>query len=173
MMVEEEVPADDEDLTPKAKCRDCPHRLDRLEHGRCKPGDTCVRAMSGRQIERFFRENPDLADDYRGDTFWERRAIAARYLSQRRLLELRNDPDEVVRRVLAYRLPVEDLVNLVDDPDREVRITVADRIAPGHLERLAVDRDYLVRQYVARRLPPGRLFRMMLDEDREVRKTVA
>ena len=105
------------DLTPRARCRDCPHRFDRLEAGRCKPGDTCVRAMSGRQIERFFRENPDLAEDYRGDGFWERRAIAARYLSQRRLRELLHDPDEVVRRVLAYRLPETELVELMDDPD--------------------------------------------------------
>lgn len=34
--------------------------------------------MSGRQIERFFRTNPGLAQDYAGDAFWERRAIAAR-----------------------------------------------------------------------------------------------
>ena len=72
-------------------CAACPHHLDRLEQGRCKPGDACVQAMSGRQIERFFRENPDLAKDYTGDEFWERRAIAARYISQQRLLDLIND----------------------------------------------------------------------------------
>ena len=139
------VPDDQDDLTPKAKCKDCSHRVDRLQVGRCKPGDTCARAMSGRQIERFFRENPDLAEDYRGDDFWEWRAIAARYLSQQRLLELIDDPDEVVRRVLAYRLPVDELDRLIDDPDREVRITVADRIPRHQLERLARDSDYLVR----------------------------
>ena len=89
-------------------CATCPHHEDRLEKGRCKPGDACVQAMSGRQIERFFRENPDLAQGYTGDDFWERRAIAARYISQQRLLELIDDPDEVVRRVLAYRLPVDE-----------------------------------------------------------------
>ena len=37
-----------------------------------------MKVMSGRQIERFFRTNPTLAQDYAGDGFWERRAIAAR-----------------------------------------------------------------------------------------------
>ena len=129
--------------------------------------------MSGRQIERFFRVNPDLADDYAGDDFWERRAIAARYLSQKRLLTMLDDPDEVVRRALAYRLPVEALDALVADPDREVRITVADRLPAEKLEQMADDPDYLVRHYVAKRLPAGRLFRLIVDEDREVRKTVA
>ena len=59
------------DITPTADCSDCPHRNDILKAGRCEPGDTCVRAMSGRQIERFFRENPALADEYHGDPFWE------------------------------------------------------------------------------------------------------
>ena len=74
--------------TPTADCSDCPHREDRLSKGRCLPGDTCVRAMSGRQIARFFSQNPDLAEQYAGDEFWERRAIAARYLSQQRLLRM-------------------------------------------------------------------------------------
>ena len=137
------------------------------------PGDVCVRAMSGRQIERFFRVNPDLADDYAGDAFWERRAIAARYVSQQKLMPLIADPDEVVRRVLAYRLPIEALDPLISDPDREVRITVADRVPLDRLERLAADPDYLVRQYVARRIAPGRLFRLIRDPDRQVRATVA
>ena len=44
--------------------------------------------MSGRQIARFFNQNPDLAERYAGDEFWERRAVAARYLSQQRLLQM-------------------------------------------------------------------------------------
>ncbi len=159
--------------TPVANCSECPHRRDLLTQGRCTPGNVCVRAMSGRQIERFFRVNPALADDYAGDVFWERRAIAARYLSQQKLLPLIHDPDEVVRRVLAYRLPIEALDPLIADPDREVRVMVADRLPPDRLERLAADPDYLVRQYVARRLAVGRLFRMIRDPDRQVRSTVA
>jgi hypothetical protein len=104
--------------------------------------------MSGRQIERSFRVNPGLAEDYAGDVFWERRAIAARYLPQRRLLAMIDDADEVVRRVLAYRLPVEELGPLMSDPDREVRITVADRLVPEQRERLSEDPDF---REVARR----------------------
>ena len=63
---------------PTANCGDCPHRRSPLAVGRCRPGDTCVKAMSGRQIERFFRTKPGLAQDYAGDAFWERRALAAR-----------------------------------------------------------------------------------------------
>ena len=171
MSAKENQPGDD--ATPTADCATCPHRLDRLKGGRCNPSDACVRATSGRQIARFFKINPDLAEDYAGDEFWERRAIAARYLSQQRLLQMLDDPDEVVRRVLAYRLPVEELPALIEDSDREVRITVADRLPIKQLERMVDDEDYLVRQYVAKRLKPGRLFRMITDSDREVRRTVA
>ncbi|MCU7939976.1 MAG: hypothetical protein KZQ68_11740 [gamma proteobacterium symbiont of Bathyaustriella thionipta] len=54
--------SDEKDITPKADCSTCLHKEDRLKYGRCQPGDTCVRAMSGRQITRFFKENPDLAE---------------------------------------------------------------------------------------------------------------
>ncbi|MEW8383314.1 MAG: 4Fe4S-binding leucine-rich repeat protein, partial [Candidatus Thiodiazotropha taylori] len=100
---------------PTADCSTCPHKEDRLKSGRCNPGDICVRAMSGRQIARFFQLNPDLAEVYAGDEFWERRAIAARYLSQQRLLQMLDDPDEVVRRVLAYRIPIDQLEPLISD----------------------------------------------------------
>jgi hypothetical protein len=43
------------------------------------PGDACIRAHSGRQIDRFLRANPELAINYLSDIFWERRAIAVRY----------------------------------------------------------------------------------------------
>ena len=74
--------------------------------------------MSGRQIARFFTQNPDLVDLYAGDEYWERRALAARYLSHQRLLQMLDDPDKVVRRVLADRLPVDELTVLINDPDR-------------------------------------------------------
>jgi len=121
-------------LTPLADCSSCNYRDTLLAAGSCKPGDCCVIAESGRQIERFFRAHPGYAADYTQDGFWERRAIAALYLSPDRLRPLLTDPDEAVRRVLAYRVPLEWLPELRDDPDREVRITVADRLPEQQLE---------------------------------------
>lgn len=154
-------------------CESCPYQATLLEKNRCKPGDICIQVKSGRQIDRFLRTNPSLANLYLDDEFWETRAIAVRYASQSKLLHLISDPDEVVRRAVAYRIPAEDLIKMVDDPDREVRITVADRIETQHLEKMADDPDYLVRVYISRRLPRGRLFRMMCDADPQVRKEVA
>ncbi|MBI4809198.1 MAG: (Fe-S) protein [Nitrosomonadales bacterium] len=155
-----------------ADCSACPHRA-LLEKGRCEPGDVCVTAQSGRQIDRFLRRNPQFAEDYLNDGFWERRAIAARYapLGVVRLLPM--DADEVVRRVVVSRVPVDELEDYLRDPDREVRMTVANRLAPEHLNALIGDEDYLVRLQVAKRLPHGQLRRMTDDEDREVRKEVA
>ncbi len=163
----------DRDVTPVADCRLCPHRLNLLLSGRCIPGDTCVLVENGRQIDRFFRLNPQYALQYLQDDFWERRAIAVRYVPVTALKERVNDPDEAVRRAVAYRLPREELHVLMNDEDREVRITVADRLPVEQLEKMADDPDYLVRAYVAQRLPLGRLFRLIRDPDRQVRKLVA
>ena len=72
-------PAGADNLTPFADCRACRFRQNLLLAGRCLPGDCCVVVDSGRQIDRFFRANPQLAFQYLGDPFWERRAIAVRY----------------------------------------------------------------------------------------------
>jgi hypothetical protein len=168
-MADEQSP----DITPVADCRACAFRTSLLLGGRCTPGDTCVAASSGRQIDRFFRDNPQVAERYLADPFWERRAIAVRYAPVERLAPLKQDEDEAVRRAVAYRLPREQLAELMRDPDREVRITVADRLPAEQLEQMAVDPDYLVRAYVVQRIAPGRLFRFMRDEDRQVRKFVA
>lgn len=162
-----------EDTTPVADCRVCTFRSTLLLSGRCMPGDMCVAVESGRQIDRFFRNNPQLASHYLADSFWERRAIAVRYAPVEALTPLIRDSDEVVRRAVAYRLPREQLTALVQDEDREVRITVADRLPLDQLEQMAADKDYLVRAYVVQRITPGRLFRFMRDEDRQVRKLVA
>lgn len=161
------------DATPMADCRVCPFRKNLLLTGRCMPGDACVVIESGRQIDRFFRINPQYAINYLQDDFWERRAIAVRYVPVTALKQLINDPDEAVRRAVAYRLPREELHVLMNDEDREVRITVADRLPMEMLEKMADDPDYLVRAYVAQRLPVGRLFRLIRDPDRQVRKLVA
>jgi len=158
---------------PLADCRDCSFRGDLLPSGRCTPGDRCVAIHSGRQIDRFFRQNPQLAVHYLADPFWERRAIAVRYAPVEALLPMIHDVDEAVRRAVAYRLPRERLGELMRDPDREVRITVADRLPAEQLEWMATDPDYLVRAYVVQRIAPGRLFRFIRDEDRQVRKFVA
>ena len=150
---------------PRADCRACAHQETLLTAGRCVPGDVCLVAHSGRQIDRFLRRNPEYAEGCLNDAFWERRAIAVRYAPLERVSALAHDPDEVVRRAVAIRLPVAELVALCHDPDREVRITVA--------ARLPAEQDYLVRQYVAESLPHGRLPRMIEDPDREVRKAVA
>jgi len=151
----------EDDLTPLANCSQCNYRDTLLAIGSCKPGDCCVVAESGRQIDRFFRAHPEYAADYTQDSFWERRAIAARYLPVHHLRPLLTDPDEAVRRVLAYRVPQEWLLELCNDTDREVRITVTDRLPEQQLELMAEDTDYLVRVYVAKRLPTGRLFRLV------------
>ncbi len=158
---------------PRADCHACPHRETLLSAGRCTPGDICLIAHSGRQIDRFLRRNPEYAESCLSDPFWERRAIAARYAPLHRITPLTEDRDEVVRRAVALRLPLEELPRLLHDPDREVRITVAARLPPEQLAALIHDEDYLVRQRVAERLPHGRLTLLTHDPEREVRKEVA
>jgi len=80
-----------------------------------------VRAMSGRQIERCFRVTPDLADDYRGDAFWEHRAIAARRLPPGRLLRMMLDTDSAIRKTVAHRLPAESPLRMSRDSAPDVR----------------------------------------------------
>lgn len=130
-------------------CANCPHNA-LLASQRCEPGDACVRAHSGRQIDRFFRANPEFAPDYLKDGFWERRAIAVRYSPLDRIGPMMHDPDEVVRRTVAMQLTPHDLKAMARDPDREVRITVAQRIDPNDLMAMAGDPDYMVRIVVAR-----------------------
>jgi hypothetical protein len=48
----------EDDLTPLADCSQCNYRDTLLSVGSCKPGDCCVVAESGRQIDRFFRVHP-------------------------------------------------------------------------------------------------------------------
>lgn len=155
-----------------ADCSACPHHA-LLAEGKCVPGDVCLIAQSGRQIDRFLRRNPQFARECLYDSFWERRAIAARYAPLDALRQMPHDRDEVVRRVVASRLPIGELDVYLRDEDREVRMTVANRIAPERLGELIGDDDYLVRLTAAKRLPHGQLPRMAHDPEREVRKEVA
>lgn len=156
----------------RADCTVCPHKS-LLAEGKCLPGDICLIAQSGRQIDRFLRRNPQFAEQNLIDEFWERRAISARYAPLEVLRGMPIDVDEVVRRVVASRLPVDELDDYLYDSDREVRMTVAERLMPERLGALLNDEDYLVRLQVAKRLPHGKLRQMVKDEDREVRKEVA
>jgi len=162
-----------EDITPLADCRDCSFRGDLLPSGRCTPGDRCVAIHSGRQIDRFFRQNPQLAVHYLADPFWERRAIAVRYAPVEALLPMIHDVDEAVRRAVAYRLPAEQLERMAADPDYLVRAYVVQRIAPGRLFRFIRDEDRQVRKFVAQRLPEESLGLMVTDPEPEVRRLVA
>jgi hypothetical protein len=158
---------------PLGLCAACSYYPEFPDKQRCMPGDACIRAHSGRQIDRFLRLNPGLAEDYLADLFWERRAIAARYAPVDRIFGLKSDSDEVVRRVVATRLPVDLLSSMVKDPDREVRLSVATRLPEAQLAQLVQDADYLIRATIARRLPHGQLSRLANDPEREVRKVVA
>jgi hypothetical protein len=155
-----------------ADCNLCPFRCKTLPAGRCMPGDICLSAHSGRQIDRFFKINPEYANYYLHDPFWERRAIAARYASQNALAALIDDGDEVVRRAVAYRLPVDQLAQMLGDPDREVRMTVADRMNPADAVIMLHDPHWLVRYTVAWRVDAGALPCLLNDAEADVR-TVA
>jgi hypothetical protein len=124
-------------LTPLADCSSCKYRDTLLAAGSCKPGDCCVAAESGRQIDRFFRAHPAYAADYTQDGFWERRAIAARYLPPDQLRPLLTDPDNEVRRMVAERFPCVSLGLMVDDAEVGIRHIVAQRMDVDDLEMIS------------------------------------
>jgi hypothetical protein len=155
-----------------ADCAGC-HHAALLAAGQCAPGDRCVVAMSGRQIDRFFRANPAEAEAYLGDDFWERRAIAARYAPLETIDHLMHDADEVVRRVVAGRIPDERLPELIQDPDRDVRAIAVQRLPAEQVEWALKDIDYLVRMFAVRKVSHGLLRPLIHDPEREVRKAVA
>ena len=84
-------------------CSGCSYFPGHLNANLCTPGDACIRAHSGRQIDRFLRNNPELAGAYLADLFWERRAIARG--SEAQLLPRATMPREAVSaRELSVRL---------------------------------------------------------------------
>ena len=111
-------------------CRACAHR-DLRAQGRCALKRACVEDRYARRIDRFFDQNPSLADSYLRHPHFETRAIAAKHASVFLLPPLLSDPDETVRWNAAQRLPRRYLLALRRDPHREVRIRVASHIWPS------------------------------------------
>ena len=58
-------------------CRACAHR-DLRAQGRCALKRACVEDRYARRIDRFFDQNPSLADSYLRHPHFETRAIAAK-----------------------------------------------------------------------------------------------
>lgn len=136
---------------------------------RCERGHACVQDRYAKRIDRFFRWNPQLGNDYLTHPYFEVRAIACRHADVFHLLRLIGDEDETVRLSVAVRLPLSQAVRLRDDPHREVRIRVAMRLEGRALQAMAGDDDYYVRKLVARRLPDALLPCMLDDSEWEVR----
>jgi LRV iron-sulfur cluster protein/leucine rich repeat (LRR) protein len=153
-------------------CSRCPARAPGVS-ARCTPGHACANDRYAMRIDRFFRYNPLLAEDWLAHRYFEVRAIAVRFANVFRVAALADDPDETVRASVAMRVPQTILRKLMRDPDREVRIRVAQRLAPATLPALLADPDYYVRTWVARRIPPRFLPRLAADPEREVRRVVA
>lgn len=139
-------------------------------HGaRCQRGHACVQDRYAKRIDRFFRWNPALSNQFLHHPYFEVRAIACRHADVFRLMALIDDEDETVRLSVAVRLPLAQTVRLREDPHREVRIRVAMRLEGRELLAMAGDEDYYVRKLVAQRLPLSLLPRMLEDSDAEVR----
>ncbi len=131
-------------------CDACAHRGLRAQ-GRCQLRRACVEDRYARRIDRFFDQNPALADRYLGHPHFETRAIAAKHANVFQLPPLLKDPDETVRWNAAQRLPRRYLLGLRQDPHREVRIRVAAHLGVEELRPMMDDADYYVRLTVARR----------------------
>lgn len=144
-----------------------------LATGKCRLAHACVNDRYARRIDRFFRWNPAVANEYLNHPYFEVRAVAAKYADMFHLPALLEDEDETVRWSAAQRLPQRYLEQLAGDTHREVRIRVANRLEPARLTRMIRDPDYYVRATVARRLPIALLPQMRFDSDDQVRLEVA
>ena len=144
-----------------------------LTEGKCQLAFSCVFDRYAKRIDRFFRWNPGLANDYLEHPYFEVRAVASRSADVFRLVGLMHDPDETVRLQLALRVPQRLLTLMRSDPHREVRIRVAQRLAEIELPTMLRDADDEVRKMVARRLPEHLLPLLARDPDRQVRCEVA
>ena len=126
------------------RCRECDHAaLNR--QGLCRKGTACVRDRRARRVDGFFRSHPELANDYLQHSYFEVRAVAAKYASVMRLMPLLADPEPEVRAMAAMRLPVERVKALANDPEPRVRIALANRLEGASLVAMLSDEDYIVR----------------------------
>jgi len=138
------------------RCRDCAHfSLNR--EGLCRKGAACVRDRRARRVDGFFKKHPQLANNYLDHSYFEVRAMAAKYASLLRLQTLLIDPEPEVRAMAAARLPTSRLGALARDPEPRVRIVLANRLEGAALVAMLDDPDYLVRVNVVRRLDPDLL----------------
>ncbi len=151
-------------------CESCPTRSEAV---RCELGHACVQDRYAKRVDRFFKWNPHLGNDYLSHDYFEVRAIACRHADVFRLQHLIHDEDETVRLSVAVRLPLAQTARLRNDPHREVRIRVAMRLEGSELLAMKDDEDYYVRKLVARRVPESMLPRVMHDKEWEVRMEVA
>ena len=133
------------------RCRDCDH-VPLNREGLCRKGAACVRDRRARRVDGFFKKHPQLANDYLDHSYFEVRAVAAKYASLLRLQALLTDPEPEVRAMAAARLPTSRLGALARDPEPRVRIVLANRLEGGALLAMLDDPDYLVRVNVVRRL---------------------
>lgn len=163
--VEDDIPPVDWHGVP-LDCTTCGTRSELI---RCERGHACVQDRYAKRIDRFFRWNPQVSNDYLAHPYFEVRAIACRQADVFRLQPLIDDEDETVRLSVAVRLPLTQAVRLRNDPHREVRIRVAMRLEGRELLAMADDDDYYVRKLVARRLPEALVPRMLDDREWEVR----
>jgi hypothetical protein len=105
------------------RCRDC-HHVTLNREGLCKKGSACVRDRRARRVDRFFKEHPQLANDYLDHSYFEVRSVAARHASVLRLPALLEDPEPDVRAAAALRLPASRISSLAHDIEPRVRIAV-------------------------------------------------
>jgi hypothetical protein len=143
-------------------CDGCVHR-ELIHEQRCRQKHVCVHDRSPQRIEQFFKNNPELANDFLTHPYFEVRVAAAKYADVFRLTALLNDEDETVRWNAALRLPRRFQLRLRNDPDREVRIRVASHLEGEELVPMMSDPDYFVRQIVAQRIGAPQL-KHMIDE---------
>ena len=166
---EQEIPLVDW-LGNDLHCDECPTRSATV---RCELAHACVQDRYAKRVDRFFKWNPHLSNDYLTHPYFEVRAIACRAADVFHLQQLIDDEDETVRLSVAVRLPLGQTVRLRNDPHREVRIRVAMRLEGSELLAMKDDEDYYVRKLVARRVPEAMLPRLMNDREWEVRLEVA
>jgi hypothetical protein len=153
-------------------CTGCVHR-ELIREERCRQKHICVHDRSPQRIEKFFKNNPGLANEFLSHPYFEVRAAAAKFADVFYLTALLNDDDESVRWNAALRLPRRFLLRLRNDPHREVRIRIASHLEGEELMPMMSDPDYFVRQVVAQRIDAPQLKQMIDDPDPAVRRVVA